>query len=110
MSEGAGSAGAGGTGSGRSAFAPGAAVRIRADAHAGHHRTPLYLKGRRGVVVRHLSDDRNPETLAYGKDGTPRVPVYQVSFRQADLWPGYRGARTDTLVADILEHWLERVK
>ena len=92
----------------RPVFASGAAVRIRADAHAGHHRTPRYLKGKRGVVVRHLSDDRNPETLAYGRDGLPRVPVYQVRFRQRELWPGYRGPEGDTLVADVLEHWLEQ--
>ena len=89
-------------------FAPGAIVRVRADEHAGHHRTPRYLKGRRGVVQRYRGDDRNPETLAYGQEGTPRVPVYQVRFVQSELWPGYRGPRGDTLVADILEHWLER--
>ena len=88
-------------------FAPGATVRVRPDPHEGHHRTPLYLKGKRGVVVRHLSNDRNPETLAYGRDGKPRVPVYQVRFPQHELWPDYRGAKTDTLVADVLEHWLD---
>jgi len=90
------------------AYAVGAVVHIRADAHAGHHRTPLYLKGRRGVVQRCLGSARNPETLAYGQDGTPRIPVYQVRFRQADLWPGYHGPGTDSLVADVFEHWLER--
>jgi hypothetical protein len=88
-------------------YAPGEAVRVRADAHPGHHRTPLYLKGQRGVVVRHLSDDRNPESLAYGDYGAPRVPVYQVRFVQRELWPGYRGPGADTLEADVLEHWLE---
>jgi nitrile hydratase len=94
----------------RPVFAVGAAVRVRPDPHPGHHRTPQYLKGRRGVVVRHLSDDRNPETLAYGQDGAPRLPVYQVRFVQRELWPGYRGAPTDTLVADVFEHWLERAE
>ncbi|HKI96910.1 MAG TPA: SH3-like domain-containing protein [bacterium] len=92
------------------AYAPGTRVRIRADAHPGHHRTPLYIKGRRGVVVQYVETARNPETLAYGKDGTPRVPVYQVRFAQAELWPGYHGPRTDTLLMDILEHWLERAE
>ena len=91
-------------------FAAGAAVRIRAAAHAGHHRTPLYLKGRRGVVLRYRSNARNPESLAYGQNGPPRIPVYQVRFRQAELWPGYRGRGTDVLIADILEHWLERAE
>lgn len=88
----------------------GDAVRVRAETHQGHHRTPLYLKGQRGVVVRHLSDDRNPESLAYGQDGTPRVPVYQVRFVQRELWPGYHGASGDSLVADVLEHWLEPIR
>ena len=77
-------------------FRPGARVRVRAANHPGHHRTPLYLKGRQGVVVRHVSTDRNPETLAYGKDGLPKVPIYHVRFVQADLWPGYRGSRGET--------------
>lgn len=90
------------------AFAAGTAVRVRAAAHTGHHRTPLYLKGHRGVVLRYLENARNPETLAYGQDGTPRVPVYEVCFRQPDLWPEYPGAGSDTVVAELLEHWLER--
>jgi nitrile hydratase subunit beta len=89
------------------ALRPGMGVRVRNAGHPGHHRTPLYLKGRRGVVERYVENARNPETLAYGRDGTPRVPVYQVRFRQADLWPGYAGASRDTLLVDLLEHWLE---
>jgi len=89
-------------------FAPGSPVRIRAAAHAGHHRTPLYLKGKRGVVLRHLRDDPNPESLAYGGDGLPLQPVYSVRFLQRELWSDYRGLGSDTLVADFFEHWLER--
>jgi Nitrile hydratase beta subunit, C-terminal len=91
-------------------FAAGTPVRIRADAHAGHHRTPLYLKGKRGVVVRHLRDDPNPEALAYGKDGLPLRAVYTVRFTQRELWPDYRGPWSDTLLADFFEHWLERAE
>lgn len=90
-------------------FKPGDTVRIRADDHPGHHRTPLYLKGSTGVVDHFLSEDRNPETLAYGQDGKPMVPVYQVRFMQKELWPEYGGAESDVLVSDILETWLEPV-
>ncbi len=92
------------------AFRAGEAVRIRAQDHPGHHRTPLYIKGKRGVIERYRSDDRNPETLAYGGQGLPRVPVYQVRFAQRELWPGYAGSPADTLVMDVFEHWLERAQ
>lgn len=90
------------------AYQPGDVVRIRADDHPGHHRTPFYLKGQQGVIDHFLSEDKNPETLAYGGNGMPKIPVYCVRFRQSDLWPGYSGPSGDTLVVDILEHWLER--
>ena len=86
---------------------PGEAERIRADDHSGHHRTPLYLKGKTGVIDQFLSEDHNPETLAYGQDGKPKVPVYTVRFRQKELWPDYGGADSDVLLSNILETWLE---
>ena len=88
-------------------FQPGEPVRIRADDHPGHHHTPLYLKGKAGVIDHFLSEDRNPETLAYGQDGKPMVPVYTVRFMQKELWPDYRGADSDVLLSNILETWLE---
>ena len=92
------------------AFNPGDAVRVRADNHSGHHRTPLYLKGHSGVVEFFLSEDRNPETLAYGQNGIPRIPVYTVRFQQSEIWPGYQGPKTDVLVSDLMETWLERIE
>lgn len=92
------------------AFRSGEAVRVRADAHPGHHRTPLYIKGQQGVVERLLGEERNPEDLAYGGKGLPRVPVYQVRFEQRALWPGYHGPARDTLLVDLFEHWLERAE
>ena len=50
----------------------------------------------------------NPEDLAFGRDGLPRKRLYRVRFRQADLWPDYRGAPDDTLDAEIYSHWLTR--
>lgn len=91
-------------------FQPGEKIRIRADEHPGHHRVPLYLKGTHGVIVHFLAEERNPETLAYGQDGLPRVPVYQVRFPQRELWPDYHGGGRDALVSNILETWLEHLE
>jgi len=80
-------------------FAAGDDVLVSSREHAGHHRTPGYLKGRRGTVLRVRDRFRNPETRAYGGDGLPEARLYLVSF---ELSGG------DRVLADIFEHWLER--
>jgi nitrile hydratase len=82
-------------------------VRVAAREHAGHHRTPGYLKGKTGVVERAHGSFTNPETRAYGGDGLPEQPVYLVGFAQRDVWPGYAGGANDSLYVDVFEHWLE---
>ena len=89
------------------AFGPGDRVRVRAADKPGHVRTPEYLKGKRGWVESVLGEFRNPEDLAYGLSGLPARPLYEVGFRQADLWRDYEGPAEDHLYADIYEHWLE---
>ena len=79
-------------------FVRGATVRVSPRPHEGHHRTPGYLKGRRGRVERMQGNFRNPETRAYGGDGLPACELYLVSF---DLPGG------DRVLADLFEHWLE---
>ena len=91
------------------AFSPGDRVRVRDDYPAGHIRTPVYVRGREGVVVRDFGRFRNPETLAIGRDGLPTKSLFEVQFRQKDLWPSYAGADTDTLAIDLYEHWLIKV-
>ena len=71
-----------------------------------HVRTPRYVRGKTGVVVAALGEYRNPEQLAYGGDGLPKLPLYRVSFRQKDLWPDYEGQSQDTAVLEIYEPWL----
>jgi nitrile hydratase len=90
-------------------LSPGMRVRVREDFPFGHVRTPVYLRGREGVVTRKLGVFLNPETLAIGRDGLPKKALYEVRFKQMDLWPDYAGASSDTLDADIYEHWLEQV-
>jgi hypothetical protein len=88
-------------------YRPGQRVRVSARAHAGHHRTPGYLKGKAGVVERGAGPFPNPEELAYGAGGLPRRTLYTVSFAQHELWPTYAGPEADRLEADLYEQWLE---
>ena len=90
-------------------FLPGMRVRVREDFPPGHIRTPVYVRGKEGVVARAFGSFPNPETLAIGRDGLPKKALYEVRFRQADLWPDYAGPKSDTLDMDIYEHWLEAV-
>ena len=84
---------------------PGARVRVRAAMPPGHVRTPAYLRGRTGVVERVLGPFPDPERLAY-RQPAPRVPLYRVRFRMADLWAAPE-ATGDVLEAEIYAHWLE---
>jgi nitrile hydratase len=88
-------------------YRPGQRVRVSERAHAGHHRTPGYLKGKTGTIERVQGAFRNPEGLAYGGEGLPKRPLYAVSFSQRELWPAYGGPADDRLEADLYEHWLE---
>jgi nitrile hydratase len=89
-------------------YAIGQPVRVSTREHAGHHRTPAYVKGKRGVVARrHAATFRNPETRAYGGDGLPEQPLYLVEFAQQEVWPEYESPGTDRVYVDVFEHWLE---
>ena len=88
-------------------YSPGDRVRVSSRAHAGHHRTPAYLKGQMGTIERVHGSFKNPETRAYGDDGLPVQPLYSVAFAQQDLWSRYRGRPDDRLYVDLYEHWLE---
>ena len=90
-------------------FAAGEKVRVRDDYPPGHIRTPVYVRGREGVIQRKFGDFPNPELLAIGRSGLPAKSLYEVRFRQKDLWPDYSGPETDTLDIDIYEHWLTRI-
>jgi len=90
-------------------LSPGDRVRVREDYPPGHIRTPVYVRGKEGVVTRVFGDFKNPETLAIGRDGLPLKRLFEVRFKQADLWPNYNGPLTDTLDIDIYEHWLSRI-
>lgn len=83
-------------------------VRVREDYPPGHIRTPYYIRGKVGHVTRVLGEFKNPERLGVGLDGTPKKMLYEVRFKQADVWPNYNGPVHDTVDIDIYQHWLEK--
>jgi len=88
------------------AYQPGQSVRIRDLSPPGHLRTPKYLRGKTGVVERTLGAFSNPEQLAYTLPA-PKRQLYRVRFTMAELWGDAVEAPSDTLDAEIYEHWIE---
>jgi nitrile hydratase subunit beta len=70
-----------------------------------HIRTPYYVRGVTGKVVRHLGDFANPEDLAFARAADQRK-LYHVRFQKGAIWPEARP--DDEIVIEIFEHWLER--
>lgn len=85
----------------------GAAVRVRDDwpERDGpvHVRTPHYVRGRRGTVLRPLGAFPDPGDIAFARQPAIRR-LYHVAFPLRDLWPDATG---DELIVEIYEHWLE---
>ena len=90
-------------------FQPGDPVRVLERNQPGHVRTPIYVRGKTGVVERIVGSFPNPETLAYGQSGLPYKMLYRVNFQQSELWSDYDGKPQDSLEIEIYEHWLEPV-
>lgn len=88
-------------------FAPGQRVRIAARDAPGHVRTPVYVRGRVGVVERVLPTFLDPEREAYGVNAGTDVRLYRVRIPQVALWPDYAGTPDDVLELEVYEHWLE---
>ena len=90
-------------------IAPGTLVRVRDDwpetRGPCHIRTPHYVRGEAGVVVRHLGDFPNPEDLAFDRPAA-RLPLYHVRFERSALWDGGQREGDDILI-EIFEPWLE---
>lgn len=89
-------------------FAPGETVRVRNDWPEAtgpvHIRTPHYVRGIQGQVVRCLGTFPNPEDLAFRRPADT-TPLYHVRFRQSAIWPDAK--QDDDLLIEIFEHWLE---
>ena len=91
-----------------SAMAPGTAVRVKDDwpetRGPVHIRTPHYLRGLQGTVVRGLGAFPNPEDLAFARPAA-QLALYHVAFDQPAVWQ--EGRAGDGLLVEIYEHWLE---
>lgn len=86
-------------------YEPGTRVAIKALCPPGHIRTPAYLRGKTGVIERVLGPFKNPEQLAYALPA-PQRTLYRVRFSMGELW-GDTDHPTDTLDAEIFEHWID---
>ncbi len=88
---------------------PGAKVRVKDDwpeAHGPCHiRTPHYLRGHEGAVVRHLGRFPNPEDLAFARPAA-LLDLYHVAFQPKTLWPDAGGSE---VLVEIYEPWLEPI-
>ena len=89
-------------------FKTGDRVLVKTGNPPGHYRTPSYLQGKRGVILRDFGQWPNPEQLAQGKPGWPRRTNYWVRFAMDEVWAGKGSyAPGDSVTAEIYEHWLE---
>jgi nitrile hydratase len=88
-------------------LAPGMRVRVRDDwpetRGPCHIRTPHYLRGAIGTVVRHLGDFPNPEDLAFARPAA-RLPLYHVRFDLRTIWPEPEAG--DAVLAELFGPWL----
>jgi len=89
-------------------LAPNARVRVKNDwpeaRGPAHVRTPHYLRGAEGTVVRLLGAFPNPEDLAFARPAQMRV-LYHVRFEQPAIWQ--EGRAGDEILVELYEHWLE---
>ncbi len=90
------------------AYAAGTLVRVKNEwpetKGPCHIRTPHYLRGEKGRVVRRLGEFANPEDLAFARPA-PKRTLYHVAFDQPAIW--HEGRTGDSLLVEIFEHWLE---
>lgn len=87
-------------------FCNGTKVKVANRPVETHIRVPAYIQGKSGVIERLCGSFRNPENLAYGRDGLPKRLLYRVRFLQTDVWEGYVGTLGDTIDVEIYDHWL----
>jgi Nitrile hydratase beta subunit, C-terminal len=89
-------------------FPRGARVRVKDDwpetRGPVHIRTPHYVRGMQGTVVRRFGEFPNPEDLAFARPAERRM-LYHVAFDQPAVWQ--EGKAGDELLVEIYEHWLE---
>ena len=91
-----------GPSSDRHRYAMGDEVRVRDFHPLGHTRAPLYVRGKRGRVVRLDGVFSLPDVQVHC-DERRREPTYSVRFEASELW----GAPGDPVHVDLWESYLE---
>lgn len=88
---------------------PGDRVLVHNWQPPGHVRTPYFLRGKQGEIHTILGPYPNAESLAYGRTGDAPVPLYRVRFRSDELWGDAAERADDWVIADLYEHWLQKL-
>lgn len=93
------------------AFKVGDRIRVAQASPPGHVRTPQFVRGKTGVIIRHFGAFPNPERLAYGMSGLPKLDLFQVKFALDQVWDGDgQYGPYDTVTVDLYENWLEPIE
>ena len=84
-------------------------VQVVDQGQAGHIRTPVYLLGKQGKVIRLQGVFLNPEDLAHFKPRVLQLPLYLVEFEMVEVWGDRcpQRSRQDKLCVEIYEPWLK---
>ena len=83
-------------------------VRIKNMTPPGHIRAPFYIRGKTGEIERKIGPFKNPEQLAYGLQADKKT-LFRVRFTMREIWGDAAESPTDTIDAEVYEHWLERI-
>jgi len=89
------------------AFKTGDKITIVEKFPIGHYRTPTYIRGKEGIIVKNLGKYISPEKEAFGQNAGDKLWYYMISFLQKDLWENYSGQETDILEIEVFENWLQ---
>ena len=82
-------------------------VKIKSLFPPGHVRAPSYLRGKVGEIERELGYFHNPEQLAYDLPAQ-KIKLYRVRFTMSEIWGEEVECASDTIDAEIYEHWIEK--
>ncbi len=87
-------------------FQMGDEVQVKVRGPEGYNRTPIYLRGKKGVVHEIHGEFVNARGLGYG-NAEDHQALYAVSFNLAYVRGRDPESSRDTLIVDVFEEWLE---
>ncbi|SDR60799.1 nitrile hydratase [Rhizobiales bacterium GAS113] len=92
-------------------FCLGDAVRILTRSPVGHYRTPIYLRGKAGLVeavIEPAGVDNEEE--GFGRNAGSKRHYYRIAIPMTEIWSDYAGSPRDGLRIEVFETWLERIE